>query len=231
MGGTHGEVCTKKGIKVYIKESGDYDIPGLILDEEAEQDVFYGRYGDLRRDYLQEHKPKLWMVLVNSSKLDDHLKGVGRMAEQRMDTLLPQLMKAAGVTGELKVCDRMAWVGLVNNLGRGPMRSSLSIWFMFEGAVLIFEKVMEVFKDYLTGDTRYEIVMTSHGYTVPEWDSSANTWAGEEVCASPGIMRDALPDCFTGYLEYKKIENSILSPHCCVTLCRRRCANGNFTNR
>ena len=97
--------------------------------------------------------------------------------------------------------------------------------------MLTFEKVMEVFKDYLTEDTRYEIVMTSHGYTVLEWDSSANTWAGEEVCASPGIMRDALPDCFTGYLEYKKIENSILSPHCRVTLCRRRCANGNTIDR
>ena len=94
---------------------GDYYIPDLILDEEPEQDVFYGEYGDLRRDYLQEHKSKLWMVLVNSGKLADHLKGVERMAEQRMDTLLPQLMKAAGVTEELKARDQLAWVGLVNN--------------------------------------------------------------------------------------------------------------------
>ena len=41
---------------------GDYYIPDLILDEEPEQDVFYGKYGDLRRDYLREYKPKLWMV-------------------------------------------------------------------------------------------------------------------------------------------------------------------------
>ena len=94
---------------------GDYYIPDLILDEEPGQDVFYGKYGDLRRDYLQEHKPKLWMVLVNIGKLADHLKSVERMAEQRMDTLLPQLMKAAGVTEELKARDQMAWVGLVNN--------------------------------------------------------------------------------------------------------------------
>ena len=81
---------------------------------------------------------------------------------------------------------------------------------MFEGAglVLTFGKVMEVFKDYLTEDIRYEIVMTSHGYTVLEWDSSANTWAGEELCATPEIMRDVLLDCFTGYLEYKAITAS-----------------------
>ena len=94
---------------------GDYYIPDLILDEEPEQDVFYGKYGDLRRDYLREHKPKLWMVLVNNGRLADHLKSVERMAEQRMDTLLPQLMKVAGVTEELKARDQMAWVGLVNN--------------------------------------------------------------------------------------------------------------------
>lgn len=71
--------------------------------------------------------------------------------------------------------------------------------------MLTFEKVMEVFQDYLAEDTRYEIVMTSHGYTVLEWDSSANTWAGEELCATPEIMRDVLLDCFTGYLEYQTI--------------------------
>ena len=71
--------------------------------------------------------------------------------------------------------------------------------------MLTFEKVMEVFKDYLSEDTRYEIIMTSRGYTVLEWDSSANTWAGEELCATPEIMRDVLLDCFTGYLEYKAI--------------------------
>ena len=71
--------------------------------------------------------------------------------------------------------------------------------------MLTFEKVMVVFKDYLAEDTRYEIVITSRGYTVLEWDSKANTWAGEELCATPEIMGDVLLDCFTGYLEYKTI--------------------------
>ena len=94
---------------------GDYYIPNLILDEEPEQDVFYRKYGTLRRDYLQEHRPMLWATLVNSGKLADHLKEIERTATQRMDTLLPQLMKAAGVIEELNACDQLAWVGLVNN--------------------------------------------------------------------------------------------------------------------
>jgi len=98
----------------YIKV-GDYYIPDLILDEEPEQDVFYGKYGDLLRSYLQEHKPSLWAVLVNNGAAAGHLKGIERMAERRMDALLPQMMKAAGVTEELKARDQMAWVGLMNN--------------------------------------------------------------------------------------------------------------------
>lgn len=74
--------------------------------------------------------------------------------------------------------------------------------------MLTFEKVMAVFKDYLAEDTRYEIVMTSRGYTVLEWDSTANTWAGEELCATPEIMQNVLLDDFTGYLEYKAIIES-----------------------
>ena len=94
---------------------GDYYIPNLILDEKPEQDVFYGKYGNLRRNYLQGHRPMLWATLVNSGKLASHLKEIERTATQRMNTLLPQLMKAAGVTEELKASDQLAWVGLVNN--------------------------------------------------------------------------------------------------------------------
>ena len=55
------------------------------------------------------------MVLVNNGRADDHLTSIERAAEQLMDTLLPEMMKAAGVTEELKARDQMAWVGLVNN--------------------------------------------------------------------------------------------------------------------
>ena len=94
---------------------GDYYIPDLILDEDPATEKFYGKYGNLRRTYLREHKPKLWMVLVNTGREDDHLTSIERAAERRMDTLLPQTMKVTGVTEELKSLDQMAWVGMINN--------------------------------------------------------------------------------------------------------------------
>lgn len=93
---------------------GNYYIPDLILDE-PESEKFYGKYGDLRREYLREHRPTLWASLVNSGRLDDHLTTIGRLAEIRMDKMLPKMMEAAGATEELKARDQMAWVCLINN--------------------------------------------------------------------------------------------------------------------
>ena len=40
---------------------------------------------------------------------------IDAIANEWMDRMLPQMMKAAGVTEELKARDQMAWVGLMNN--------------------------------------------------------------------------------------------------------------------
>lgn len=75
--------------------------------------------------------------------------------------------------------------------------------------MLTFEKVLATFKDYLEEDDRYDILMTPRGYTIMEWDTSCQNWAGAEFCATPEQMRDLLLDDFACFLEYK------------ITLCNR----------
>ncbi len=69
--------------------------------------------------------------------------------------------------------------------------------------MLTFEKVLDVFTDYLNKDKRYEILMTSHGYTVMEWDSRQQDWADAQFCPNPQKMKDILLDAYAGYLEYQ----------------------------
>ena len=45
-----------------------------------------------------------------------HLDVYKRQAQERVDTMLHNLMEGAGVTEELKACDPMRWVGLMNTL-------------------------------------------------------------------------------------------------------------------
>lgn len=69
--------------------------------------------------------------------------------------------------------------------------------------MLTFEKVLTVFQDYLSQDERYEILITSRGYTVMEWDSTQQDWAGAQFCPTPEKMKEILLEAFAGYLEYQ----------------------------
>lgn len=51
--------------------------------------------------------------------------------------------------------------------------------------MLTFEKILTVFREYLNKDERYEILITSRGYTVMEWDSVRKDWAGAQFCPTP----------------------------------------------
>ena len=68
---------------------------------------------------------------------------------------------------------------------------------------LTFEKVMAVFQDFLEESGAYEIVMTSHGYTILEWDACCQEWISVKLCATPDDMAETLLEHMTNYLEYK----------------------------
>ena len=93
---------------------GDYYIPDLKLSEQPETPI--GKYGRMRQRYLKEHRPSLYSSLILSEKLYPHLLEIDQAAQERMDAMLPHMMKAAGVTEELKARDPMRWVGLMNTL-------------------------------------------------------------------------------------------------------------------
>ena len=97
-------------------KNGDYLIPDLTLSETPEDARPLGKYGRLRRSYLQEHRPGLYSRLVLSETLFPHLREIDETANRRLEQMMPKLMESAGVTEELKARDQMKWVGLMNSL-------------------------------------------------------------------------------------------------------------------
>ena len=95
-------------------QNGDYLIPNLRLSESEQQPL--GKYGRMRKKYLQEHRPVLWNSMILSEKLYPHLREIDEAANRRLELMMPGLMKSAGVTEELKASDPMKWVGLMNAL-------------------------------------------------------------------------------------------------------------------
>ena len=80
--------------------------------------------------------------------------------------------------------------------------------------MMTFEKVLEVFNDYLNKDSVLEVVNTKRGYTVMIWDEKDEQWFGVEHCKAPELLRDALLDGYRDFLEQQLTQ--------CDSLCRCR---------
>ena len=93
---------------------GDYNIPNLTLSETETKPL--GKYGRMRKKYLQEHRQVLWNQMILSETLYPHLREIDETANRRLEQMMPELMKQNGVTEELKAKDPMMWTGLMNNL-------------------------------------------------------------------------------------------------------------------
>ena len=95
------------------RTSGDYLIPDLTLTEQEQKPL--GKYGRMRKKYLQEQRPVLWNQMILRETLYPHLREIDETASRRLEQMLPVLAKAAGATEELKASDPMTWVGLMNS--------------------------------------------------------------------------------------------------------------------
>lgn len=96
----------------YIR-SGDYFIPDLKLPEEPRP---IGKWGRMHRNYLKEHRPIQFNILVLSGDLWTYLADLNEQAQQRMETLIAQLKAAEGITEELKAADSIAWTQQMNSI-------------------------------------------------------------------------------------------------------------------
>lgn len=69
--------------------------------------------------------------------------------------------------------------------------------------MLTFEKVLAAFKDYLSEDTYYEVLTTSHGYVILGWNSYGRGLESAEFCPTPEAMKNTLLGYYRIYLQYK----------------------------
>ena len=79
--------------------------------------------------------------------------------------------------------------------------------------MLSFEKVLEVFGDYLAQDKACEVLTTSRGIMVVDWESCKNNWVTSQLCPTPKKLLSVLRP---SYEEYQQTNNT--RPHeklCC----------------
>lgn len=89
-------------------------IPDLILDDQPPGSL--GKYGRMRKRYLEQKHDGTLSALVLSGQLTRHLQNIDQAAREQMSTLTCQLSAAEGVTESLKAADQMEWLRRMNSL-------------------------------------------------------------------------------------------------------------------
>ena len=105
---------------------GDYFIPDLKLPQENRS---IGRYGRMHRDYLQEHNPIRFDVLVLEGKLWTYLADLNEQAQNRLQLIIRQMQEAESVNDELKESNQMAWVQSMNSIYNRAEEMSFTNWY------------------------------------------------------------------------------------------------------
>ena len=97
-------------MNITYTQNGDYLIPNIIIRKTKP----LGHYGRLRKAYLEMHRPILFNELVLSDKLFEHCAEIDEAARNRMELIVPELVKRNGVTEQLKAENQMEWVRQMN---------------------------------------------------------------------------------------------------------------------
>ena len=93
---------------------GNIQIPNLVMD--AQPDVSIGKYGRLRKHYLEQKHDGTFTALVLSGKLTKHLLDIDRTAREQLEATVFQIAAAEGVTERLKAADQMEWLRRMNTI-------------------------------------------------------------------------------------------------------------------
>ena len=74
----------------YLK-AGDYQIPALKINQ---QELNLNHYSRLRKNYLKESQPALYMQMIITGELQSHLIMIGQKTEEMLEMRITELLKA-----------------------------------------------------------------------------------------------------------------------------------------
>ena len=93
---------------------GDFQLPNLVLDSQPSGSI--GKYGRMRKRYLEEKKDGTLTALVLSGKLTQHLMEINDLCWEQIETLSRQMAQQECVTERMKASDQMTWVQRMNSI-------------------------------------------------------------------------------------------------------------------
>ena len=93
---------------------GDYYLPDLALPDQEDKPI--GLWGQRHLRYIKQHRKILYINLLTSGKLNEHLADTDKQADNMFSRLVKQMAEREGVTEQFKADNQMEWVARMNNI-------------------------------------------------------------------------------------------------------------------
>ena len=101
----------KNGITYELR--GEYYYPLFRLPENEDYPI--GKYGNLRHDFLKQHRKGTYTTLLTEFMLQKHLHDIDEEARQMIEELTLRIVSVRGGNEELKASNPLRWVQEMRN--------------------------------------------------------------------------------------------------------------------
>ena len=75
-----------------------------------------GKYGSMRRAYLEQHRPATYQMMILEGTLKQNLLDVNKQAHEMLEQLIEGMQKSEGITESLKSGNQLEWVRRMNGI-------------------------------------------------------------------------------------------------------------------
>ena len=109
---TKTKIDERTGIEYHLE--GDYYLPNIVAPKQEK--ITLNRYGQMRLNYLKEHKKADYTIMLMNGTLSTHLKELQETADNRVQQIISELKAKSDLTEDMKNTDMLYWVGTMNSI-------------------------------------------------------------------------------------------------------------------
>lgn len=107
---TKTKIDERTGIEYHLE--GDYYLPNIVAPKQEK--ITLNRYGQMRLNYLKEHKKADYTIMLMNGTLSTHLKELQETVDNRVQQIISELKAKSDLTEDMKNTDMLYWVGTMN---------------------------------------------------------------------------------------------------------------------
>ena len=75
-----------------------------------------GKYGSMRKDYLEKHRPATYQMMILEGTLKQHLMDINEQAHEMLEQLIDGIKRSEGITEQLKSSNQLEWIQRMNSI-------------------------------------------------------------------------------------------------------------------